>query len=557
MNNQVSFNERLSYYQIDKDLRTTLKENHSQLIQIVPVILDDFYKFVTSHPASQEKFGGKTIDGLKKAQGDHWNELFTGNFTQEYTERSVLIGNIHQRIGITPFLYMGGYTFIISKLTDFILDKCGRDKAKCKKLLRAVNAAIMMDMELALTSYADASRAATTIGFADNMLDKNVSLSMAVNEVAVENAGMMNSLEHVNGQAQSIAAAVEEMAAGISTISQNSDEVARSAEHAQEQTMQGRTTIEETAQNLNLVSSAVQKASERVRSLVETSQNIAEMVQSIEKIATQTNLLALNATIEAARAGEAGKGFAVVASEVKNLSSQTAQATEQIRSTIEALTGEIDGIVTSMRDGAHAVTQSESTMQTAVVSMDSISQAIDLTSNRMTEISNILSEQEAASTEVSGNVASIADGTAQNVDAIKHSIKATDSVVELIAEQITALSDFDIPNKSIRIAKSDHIVWKKRLADMMVGLESLDPDELSSHMNCRLGKWYYGEEGLEKKNTAAYRQLESPHEIVHSCGIEAVRLYNAGDKDGALAMLEKVDGASKDVVRLLDELSAA
>jgi methyl-accepting chemotaxis protein len=51
-----------------------------------------------------------------------------------------------------------------------------------------------------------------------------------------------------------------------------------------------------------------------------------------QTIASHTNLLALNATIEAARAGEAGRGFAVVASEVKNPASQTAKATDEIRS---------------------------------------------------------------------------------------------------------------------------------------------------------------------------------------------------------------------------------
>src|SRR6185437_1014301 len=66
-------------------------------------------------------------------------------------------------------------------------------------------------------------------------------------------------------------------------------------------------------------------------------QQIGVVVNLIRNIAGQTNLLALNATIEAARAGEAGRGFAVVASEVKSLAVQTAKATEQIASQIEAV----------------------------------------------------------------------------------------------------------------------------------------------------------------------------------------------------------------------------
>ncbi|ODP39532.1 methyl-accepting chemotaxis protein [Sphingomonas turrisvirgatae] len=56
-------------------------------------------------------------------------------------------------------------------------------------------------------------------------------------------------------------------------------------------------------------------------------QQLADIVNTIDAIATRTNLLALNATIEAARAGEVGRGFAVVAGEVKNLAGQTRVAT--------------------------------------------------------------------------------------------------------------------------------------------------------------------------------------------------------------------------------------
>ncbi|MFC7736631.1 methyl-accepting chemotaxis protein [Roseomonas sp. GCM10028921] len=76
-----------------------------------------------------------------------------------------------------------------------------------------------------------------------------------------------------------------------------------------------------------------------LRDLAETGSRIGEVVRLINDIAGQTSHLALNATIEAARAGEAGRGFAVVASEVKSLAAQTAKATEEIGQQVAGIQG--------------------------------------------------------------------------------------------------------------------------------------------------------------------------------------------------------------------------
>ncbi|MDA3734042.1 methyl-accepting chemotaxis protein [Niameybacter massiliensis] len=90
---------------------------------------------------------------------------------------------------------------------------------------------------------------------------------------------------------------------------------------------------EKSSENFNLAEETVNN----MNLLTEKSNTIVKIINTIENISKQINLLALNASIEASRAGEAGRGFVVVAQGIKNLSSQTEEATAQINEYINEL----------------------------------------------------------------------------------------------------------------------------------------------------------------------------------------------------------------------------
>ncbi len=78
-------------------------------------------------------------------------------------------------------------------------------------------------------------------------------------------------------------------------------------------------------------------AEKSMESILDISKRISKLVTVITEISDQTNLLSLNASIEAARAGEAGKGFEVVAKEISALASKTQQNVRDIKSLIQSV----------------------------------------------------------------------------------------------------------------------------------------------------------------------------------------------------------------------------
>lgn len=113
--------------------------------------------------------------------------------------------------------------------------------------------------------------------------------------------------------------------------------VADAAEHSRAVSDNGRAVVEKAVLSMGAVKHKVEGIAADVKALSSHIDRIEDIMSAMNDFSDQSNLLAINAAIEATRAGEQGKSFAVVVANIRNLADQSRQATDQVRSTLDAI----------------------------------------------------------------------------------------------------------------------------------------------------------------------------------------------------------------------------
>lgn len=405
-------------------------------------------------------------------------------------------------------------------------------------------------------TYANVNSPAFAADFLSQLLDRTVGVALAANGAAIANADLVGALYGVEAQTKEVAAAAEQLSTIANDVTARVHAVARLSAETNAIAEKNQTPIQTSLDSINKIKERSQTSAEKMNELYISSESIFNIVEQIERIARQTNLLALNATIEAARAGEAGLGFAVVASEVKTLSRQVSVAADTIKGEINSLKHKMTETLHEMRENSAVAVAGYTALEEVASAFQGICHRMVQTDGQLSEISATMTQQSANTEQVSASAAAIVSLSNNNSKSISRNVEALSNVEDQLKQQMELLLKQDSPAKILKVAKFDHLLWKKRLSDMLVGIVALSPGELSSPEQCRLGKWYYGAGSLPYRGATAFKALEKPHAAVHANGLAAVEAFNRGDIAACKQHIEALDRASVQVVDLLDGLIA-
>ncbi len=169
---------------------------------------------------------------------------------------------------------------------------------------------------------------------------------------------MKRLFDGIGGDTGALASMAAELRMTFDSLSERTMTQAASLEENTDSLTELTDAVADTARNARASARSAEQADERARAaqdevrrtrdaiaeVEESTGNMRNFINVIDKIAVQTKLLALNASVEAARAGTYGRGFGVVATEVRALAEQTTDAAGEVAGAIQDIVARVQTI---------------------------------------------------------------------------------------------------------------------------------------------------------------------------------------------------------------------
>ena len=266
-------------------------------------------------------------------------------------------------------------------------------------------------------------------------------------------SNIVQSANHVQNQAITVAAASDEMVSTTADIARNCESAAAGSNMCKEITNDGVDKVNMAVENIRQQAEHTKDNATKIESLAKQTHEIGSIVSTIDDIAAQTNLLALNAAIEAARAGEAGRGFAVVADEVRALASRTTKSTQEISKMVKNIQDESKVATESINASVTNMDQVAEDAQSIKQVLQDITAHVTEVNNQITQIATATEEQTTATSEISSNAQNVNTASGEVTHNATQQQQSIESTLEDLQGLAKAIAFFKLRDQDLAAAK--------------------------------------------------------------------------------------------------------
>jgi methyl-accepting chemotaxis protein len=239
-------------------------------------------------------------------------------------------------------------------------------------------------------------------------------------------------------------ATVNEVRATVTETAERAQAVAETAQKSVDVSRAGEQSVTDTINGMHMIRQRVEGIADTILILSEHTQQIGEIIATVNAIADQSKLLALNASVEAARAGEEGKGFAVVAMEVRNLAEQSREAVSQVRDILNEIQQTTNTAVMVTEQGTKGVDNGMTLVERAGEAIRELAGTIEEASNAAIQIAASTRQQTVGVDQLSEAMQNIRDMTATNLSSTMRVERAARELNQVARRMEVAVSQFKL-----------------------------------------------------------------------------------------------------------------
>ena len=153
--------KRKAFHELSDADFTLLQELAIPMGQIQEHIMKAFYGHLDKFPETSSKLNEEKIrEHLLQKQKNYLDELFSGNYDQQYFNNRLHVGIAHQKIGLDPKWYIGAYSKYLCSLIPELISNYENDITKAIASIQSLLKIVLLDIGLVLEAYFQADRQA-------------------------------------------------------------------------------------------------------------------------------------------------------------------------------------------------------------------------------------------------------------------------------------------------------------------------------------------------------------------------------------------------------------